>query len=66
MFIIKSTKTDAIICQDGEPRASCLVGPLGFRARIYKTRAGAERAVNGNSWRKVVELDKNGCEVRAR
>jgi hypothetical protein len=64
-FIIKSTKTDAILCQDGEVRASCLVGPLGFRARIYKTRAGADRlaAQYGPAWRKVVELDRNGCEV---
>jgi hypothetical protein len=65
MFIIKSTKTDAILGTDNEMRASMFYGPLGFSPKTYKTRAGAERAVNGNSWRKVVELDKHGCEVRA-
>jgi hypothetical protein len=66
MFIIKSTKTDAILGNDGEMRASMFYGPLGFSPKIYKTRARAERAIQGNySWRKVAELDNNGCEVRA-
>jgi hypothetical protein len=64
MYIIKSTKTDAILCMDGEVRASCLVGPLGFRARLYKTRKGALSAIGQNTWRKVVELDQHGCEIR--
>lgn len=64
MFIIKSTKTDAILGNDGEVRASMFYGPLGYAPKTYKTRAGAERAVNGNSWRMVVELDKFGCEIK--
>ena len=64
MFIVKSTKTEGIVCEDGEVRASCLVGPLGFRARLYRTRAGAERAAAQRpGWRKVAQLDSKGCEI---
>ena len=66
MFIIKSTKTDAILGTDNEMRASMFYGPLGFSPKTYKTRAGAERAISSyGGWRKVAELDKHGCEVRA-
>jgi hypothetical protein len=63
MFILKSIRTDSILCRDGEMRASCLVGPNQYEARIYKTRAGAERGAAARPWRRVVELDKDGCEV---
>jgi hypothetical protein len=64
MFIIKSTKTDAIIAATGELRPSHAFGPLGLQPRLYKTRKGAERAIGEHTWRKVIELDQYGCEVK--
>jgi hypothetical protein len=63
MFIIKSTKCDAIVGLDGEVYASNTFGPLGRTPKLYKTRAGAEREAAKRLWRKVVELDQHGCEV---
>jgi hypothetical protein len=63
-FIIKSTKTDAIVGATGELRPSSSFGPLKLSPKLFKTRAGAERAIKGNEWRKVVELDQNGCEAK--
>jgi hypothetical protein len=64
MFILKSTKTDAIVAHDGEIRPSSSFGPLGLQPKLFKTRAGAERAASQRVWRKVVELDRHGCEVK--
>ena len=66
-FIIKHIARPLILCMDGEMHIDSLVGgPFGFRAKIYKTRAGAERylaRLDGTVvTRKIVALDEYGCE----
>lgn len=48
-FIVRSQTNPALIfCTNGDWMTQSLVGPGGYCAKVYKTRAGAERVRGGH------------------
>ena len=49
MFICRSdVKPKLILCTNGDWLPEPMVGPGGFKAKVYKTRRGAERVRDGH------------------
>lgn len=44
-YLLKSTRTNSILCADGEYRHESLVGPNQYEPKTWKTASGAQRAI---------------------
>lgn len=54
-LVLSAVNENMILCADGEFRWKGIVGPNGYRAKVYKTESGARKSWPDNPIRPLAE-----------